>query len=116
MPPPPQPWGRTPVRSDDARSQYFQVSSGVMASHLLLSPDPGYPTLAKLTHIQGEVILQAVISSDGEVVATHVLSGHRLLRGAAVSAVKQWRYRPYVLDGRPVDVSTIITVDFRKHQ
>ena len=116
MPPPPQPWGRmpAPVHSDDDKSPYFQVSAGVMASHLLLSPDPGYPTLAKLTHIQGQVIMETVISSDGEVIAARVLSGHRLLRGAAVSAVKRRRYRPYVLDGRPVDVATTVTVDFRE--
>ncbi|GAC1424358.1 MAG: hypothetical protein NVSMB62_21220 [Acidobacteriaceae bacterium] len=96
-----------------AHGGYFQVSSGVMASHLVRSTDPGYPMLARVAHVQGEVILQAVISPEGEVVATHVLSGHRLLRSAASSAVKQWRYRPFLVDGRPVNVATIVTVDFR---
>ena len=109
--------GLPPVlRPGDLRGPYFRVSSGVMASHLVSDPDPGYPMVARLAHIEGEVILQAVISNRGEVVATHVLSGHRLLRGAAVSAVKQWRYRPYVVDGRPVNVSTIVTVDFHSHR
>ena len=91
---------------------YLDVSSGVMASNLVSAPMPLYPTIAHLTHLQGEVILQAVIGKDGSVSATRVLSGHRLLRSAAVDAVKRWRYRPYRIDGRPVDVSTIVTVKF----
>jgi TonB family protein len=93
----------------------FRVSSGLMAANLISAPNPEYPTLARLTHTQGEVILQAVISRDGRVSAAHVLSGHRLLRGAAVDAVKRWRYRPYIADGHPVDVTTVIRVDFRSH-
>lgn len=93
----------------------FKVSSGLMAANLISAPNPEYPALARLTHTQGEVILQAVISRDGHVSAAHVLSGHRLLRGAAIDAVKRWRYRPYIADGHPVDVATIIRVDFRTH-
>ncbi len=96
----------------DGHGAYFQVSSGVMASHLVRSADPGYPILARVAHIQGQVILQAVISTEGEVVATHVLSGHHLLRSAAAAAVKKWRYRPFMVDGRPVNVATIVTVEF----
>ena len=99
-----------------AHGGYFQVSSGVMASHLVRSSDPAYPMLARVAHVQGEVILQAVISPEGEVVSTHVLSGPHLLRGAASSAVKQWRYRPFFVDGRPVNVATVVTVDFREHR
>ena len=109
---------RAALRSPIGRAgkgPYFLVSSGIMASHLLESPPPNYPMMAKLTHIQGKVILQAVISTDGQVIATRVLSGHRLLRGAAVSAVKQWRYKPYVMEGHPVNVATIVTVDFHSH-
>jgi protein TonB len=58
--------------------------------------------------------MQAVVSRSGTVVATHVLDGHRLLRGAAEKAVRQWRYRPYILNGKPTDVATVITVDFRR--
>ena len=63
--------------------------------------------------IGGEVVMQAVIAKNGTVLATHVLRGHRLLRGAAQDAVRQWRYRPYVMDGHPVEVSTIVTVRFK---
>lgn len=90
----------------------FSVSSGVMASNLVSASPPEYPRLARLTHIQGQVILQVVVSRSGTVVDTHVLSGHRILRGAAIKAVRRWRYRPYLVQGHPTDVATIVTVDF----
>jgi TonB family protein len=91
-----------------------EVSSGIMAGYLISAPRPDYPTLARLAHIGGPVVLQAVIAKNGTVLATHVLSGHRLLRGAAEDAVRRWRFRPYVVDGHPVEVSTIITLRFRQ--
>jgi TonB family protein len=94
----------------------LDVSSGVMGANLLSAPAPEYPRLAGLMHLEGTVILQAVIAQDGSVSATHVLRGNRLLRGAAVNAVRQWRYRPYYADGHPIDVSTVITVNFRRQQ
>jgi TonB family protein len=94
------------------RSPSFAVSSGVMAANLISSPEPDYPMIARLAHIQGQVILQAVIAKDGAVSTTRVLRGNRLLRGAAEEAVRQWLYRPYRLNGRPIDVATIVTVDF----
>lgn len=107
-----------PTRSAAAAASpgVFNVSSGLMAANLLSAPSPGYPKLASLAHVQGDVILQAVVSRDGRVVTTHVLSGHRLLRGAATGAVRQWRYRPYLLKGRPIDVATVVTVEFRLHR
>ena len=92
-----------------------EVSSGIMAGYVISAPKPDYPTLARMTHIGGPVVLQAVIAKNGTVLATHVLSGHRLLRGAAEDAVRQWRFRPYMIDGHPVEVSTIVTVRFKKH-
>ncbi len=91
----------------------FDVASGIMSSHLLSSSAPKYPELAKIAHVEGPVILQAVVAKSGRVAAVKVLSGHRLLRKAAVNAVRDWRYRPYLADGRPVDVATIITLDFK---
>lgn len=89
------------------------VSSGVMASNLISAPPPKYPKFASFTHTQGQVILQAVVSRSGNVIDTRVLSGHRILRGAATQAVRRWQYRPYLVNGRPTDVATIVTVDFR---
>ena len=92
----------------------FSVSSGVMSANLLSAPPPEYPKLASFAHIEGQVILQAVVARDGKVINTHVLRGHHLLRGAAERAVRNWRYRPYVVNGRAIDVETIVTVDFRR--
>ena len=88
------------------------VSSGVMAANLLAAPMPAYPRLASLTRMQGNVVMQAIISRNGTVESVHVIKGHRLLRGAATSAVRAWRYRPYLINGRPVEVATIVSVDF----
>ena len=94
-------------------SNGISVSFGIMASHLIESRPPRYPKLARLAHIQGPVVLQAFISKNGTVDHVEAVKGHRLLRGAAKNAVKQWRYRPYLLNGRPVEVATIVTVNFR---
>jgi protein TonB len=83
-----------------------------MRSNLVSAPAPGYPLLAKITHMQGEVVVQAVVARDGTVTDAIALRGHHLLRGAAVDAVRQWRYRPYMIDGYPAEVSTTVTVDF----
>jgi TonB family protein len=81
---------------------------------LLIRPEasPVYPLLARQAHIQGEVVLDADISKEGSVDALRVISGHPLLISAAVKAVKEWRYKPYMLNGAPVAVNTHITVKF----
>ena len=99
--------------SSSKRVGVYTVSSGVMAANLISAPEPAYPKLARLIHLKGSVILQAVVSREGKVLTTHVLEGHRLLRGAASNAVRQWRYQPYLLNGQPEDVATIVTVNFR---
>ena len=73
---------------------------------------PLYPALAKQARIQGTVRLQAVIAKDGSVVELQVISGHPLLVQAALDAVRQWRYRPTLLNGEPVEVVTTIDVVF----
>jgi TonB family protein len=88
------------------------VSSGVMAANVLSAPQPSYPLLASLTRMRGEVVMKAIISKDGKIENVHVIKGHRLLRGAATNAVRGWRYRPYLVDGRPVEVATTVSVDF----
>ena len=92
-----------------------RVSSGIMAGNLLYAPTPKYPRgFATLFHMEGHVTLQAIIARDGRVENLRVLSGHRLLRGAAQDAVRTWRYRPYVINGVPVEVATIVTVEFHR--
>ena len=93
-----------------------KVSSGVMAANLLSGPEPSSPMLASLARLKGKVVMEAVISKDGTVESLHVIKGHRLLRGAAKDAVRSWRYRPYKVDGVPVNVATIVSVDFGGHR
>jgi protein TonB len=73
---------------------------------------PAYPPLARAARLQGQVVLQAVISKQGAIENLRVLSGHPMLVPAAIEAVRQWRYRPYILNSEPVEVETQITVNF----
>jgi protein TonB len=79
---------------------------------LIRKVQPAYPALARSARIQGTVLLQAVISKQGTIENVRVLNGHPLLVTAAIDAVRQWRYRPYVLNSEPVKVETQITVNF----
>jgi protein TonB len=79
---------------------------------LIYQVQPAYPPLAKQTRTQGVVLLEAVIDRDGSIQSLRVISGHPLLTGAAVEAVKQWRYRPTLLNGEPIEVITTVTVTF----
>ncbi len=74
--------------------------------------EPSYPKLAPAAPIQGQVALSAIISKTGDLQDLVPISGRRLLAPAAIEAVKQWRYRPYLLNGEPVEVETTITVNF----
>lgn len=89
-----------------------KVSTGVMQGFLLRRVQPAYPLAAQAARIQGVVVLTAVISREGMIENIRVVSGHPLLVGAAVEAVRQWRYRPYLLNDQPVEVETQITVNF----
>jgi periplasmic protein TonB len=91
------------------------VSSGVMDGLLIKKVMPDYPLIAKTTGTQGTVILQATISATGSIVNLHVLSGPALLRQAALDAVRQWRYSPYLLNRQPVEVETTVNVVFTLH-
>lgn len=73
---------------------------------------PAYPPLARAARLQGQVVLQAVISKQGTIENLKVLAGHPILVPAAIEAVRQWRYRPYILNNEPVEVETEITVNF----
>lgn len=92
--------------------QELRVSSGVAQGLLLHQVKPQYPAPARLAGVEGRVILQALIGKDGEIENLRVVSGHPLLAPAAVGAVKQWRYEPYLLNGEPVEVETQIVVNF----
>ena len=100
-PPPLRPQKRTIARSEQ-----------VMQAMLVHRVEPAYPRLAVAIHLSGTVILQATIGTDGEIRNLQVVSGNALLSQAAREAVLQWRYRPTLLNGQPVEVETQITVNF----
>lgn len=95
-----------------ATPQRVRVSQGVSQGLLIHQVKPAYPPLARQARIQGAVVLQAVIAKDGSIQGLHVVSGHPMLTQSAIDAVKQWRYKPYFLNGEPVEVETQITVNF----
>jgi protein TonB len=95
-----------------ATPQRVRVSQGVTQGLLIRKIQPAYPPLARQARIQGSVLLQAEISREGTIVNLRLVSGHPMLAPAALEAVKQWRYRPYILNGEPVEVETQITVNF----
>ncbi len=95
-----------------ATPQRIRVSTGVATGLLIKKVTPVYPQLAKQARIQGTVILQAEISKDGTIQNLQLISGHPMLAPAAIEAVKQWRYRPYLLNGEPVAVETQVQVNF----
>src|SRR5512146_2590404 len=95
-----------------ATPQRIRVSAGVTEGLLIHKVQPTYPPLARSARIQGTVVLQAVIGKDGTIQGLHAVSGHPMLTPAAIDAVKQWRYKPYFLNGEPVEVDTQITVNF----
>jgi protein TonB len=89
------------------------VSKGVMEGLLIYRVLPVYPAMARAIHAAGTVHLQASISCDGAIENLRVLDGPPLLQQAAIDAVKQWRYKPYLLNGQPVEVETTINVEFQ---
>jgi periplasmic protein TonB len=95
-----------------ATPQRVRVSQGVTQGMVLRKVQPTYPPLARTARVQGSVVLAAVIGKDGSIQNLHVISGHPLLQQAALEAVKQWKYRPYILNGEPVEVDTQVTVNF----
>ncbi len=95
-----------------ATPQRVRVSSGVSTGLLIRKVQPNYPQLAKQARIQGTVVLQAEISKDGTIQNLQLISGHPMLAPAAIEAVKQWRYKPYLLNGEPVAVETQVVVNF----
>ncbi len=88
------------------------ISSGVMEGRKLSGAEPRYPTIAVAAHIQGTVLLTATISKTGTIENLLVMSGPPMLAPAAAEAVRTWRYRPYSLNGEPVEVETTVRVIF----
>jgi len=90
-----------------------RISIGVMDGMLIYKVVPVYPTIPRAIRLEGTVELQATISRNGTIENLHVVSGPAMLQQAAIDAVRQWRYRPYLLNGEPVEVETTINVEFK---
>jgi protein TonB len=71
-----------------------------------------YPPIAKQAHVQGAVVLHAIIGKDGRIKNLQVQSGNAMLTQAAIDAVQNWRYKPFILSGEPTEVETTVTVNF----
>lgn len=89
-----------------------QRISRMMQGNLIYKVEPIYPVVAKTAGVQGAVLIRALISREGTIEQAQVISGSPWLSRAALDAIRQWRYRPYYLNGTPVEVDTEITVNF----
>jgi periplasmic protein TonB len=107
--------GHGPVVIDAAKTPdaRLSVSSGVLQGMLIAPIRPVYPTIAKAAHVEGAVVVEAIISRTGMIESLHVVSGPPMLQNAALDAIRAARYQPYRLNGEPTEVETRITVNFR---
>ncbi len=101
------------AKNEPGIPQKLRVSQGVSEGLVVHRVTPIYPPEARRNHIQGTVLLKAVIGKDGAIHDLRVISGPPELTQAAVGAVQQWRYRPYMLKGEPVEVETTVSITFR---
>jgi len=90
-----------------------RVSQGVTKGMVVYRVEPTYPPLARQARIQGVVVLTAMIDREGNIENLQLVSGHPMLAPAAIDAVKHWRYKPFLLNGQPVEVETTVTVTFQ---
>jgi TonB family protein len=102
-----------PALPKQSSGSSMRISQGVSQGLLIKRVSPQYPAAAKATHTQGEVRIEATINKEGMVVNPKVLRGDAILAHSAVEAVRQWRYKPYYLDGQPVEIQTEITINFK---
>jgi protein TonB len=93
--------------------QTMSVSQGISQGLIIKKIAPSYPSTALRLRMEGSVQLLATVSKKGDISAVKVLSGDPSLAKAAVDAVKQWKYKPYLLDGTPVEIQTQVTVNFK---
>ena len=105
--PPPPPEMEAPPRKPRF------VASEIQEAKLVTRIEPQYPVLAKQIHLEGTVVIRAIIAKDGTVESAEVLRGHPWLAKAALDAILRWQFRATLLNGQPVEVETLITVIFR---
>jgi protein TonB len=108
--------GQTGPKVKVEAARKVPVSAGVAVGLLLQRTTPVYPPIAKSAHVSGTVVIQVTISKSGSVGNLRAISGPAMLRQSALDAVKNWRFRPYMLDGQPVEVDTTVNVTYAAAQ
>lgn len=111
-PPPPPPAPPKPEDPPPAPPKILARSEGVIRGNAVVRHTPEYPGLAKATRTQGDVVVELMISEDGNVISAHVVSGHPLLQAAALDAARRWKFKPTLLSNTPVKVTGILTFRF----
>jgi protein TonB len=112
-PPPPPPAAKHVEEPQPAAPEIIRVGGEVQAALLVREVEPVYPKLARQAHIAGTVVMNAIIGKDGSVQDLKLVSGNPLLVESAMEAVRQWVYKPTILNGKPVEVGTEIDIHFR---
>jgi protein TonB len=113
--PQPEPETRTvtnTVELEKPATTLVKCSEGVIKGSAIVRPEPIYPPLARTWRITGDVQIEITIGDDGNVIAAQILTGHPLLQQAALSAARQWKFKPTLLNNSPVKVQGIITFRF----
>ncbi len=101
------------INAQKAPQQTLRISQGVSEGMVVKRVQPVYPAQARQMRLEGKVELQANISQSGSISDVKLLSGDPVLGRAAMDAVRQWKYKPYFLNGQPIDIQTQITVNFK---
>ena len=101
------------INAQKAPQQTLRISQGVSQGLIVKRVQPVYPAQARQMRLEGKVELQANISKSGSITGVKQLSGDPVLGRAAMDAVRQWKYKPYFLNGEPVEIETQITVNFK---
>ncbi|MGD0990368.1 MAG: energy transducer TonB [Candidatus Sulfotelmatobacter sp.] len=98
--------------SPKSQAQRVRISQGAASGLLSSKVNPIYPAEARAAGISGSVVLKATISTTGDVISLELVSGHPMLAPSAIEAVKHWKYKPYLLNGKPAEVETQVTVNY----
>src|SRR5260221_94691 len=102
----------TALAASQAVPQRVRMSQDVAQGLILKKVAPVYPPLARQARIQGTVVLRVIVSNAGDVENVQLVSGHPMLAPSAIEAVRQWTYKPYLLQNEPIEIETQVQVNF----
>jgi TonB family protein len=106
---------RAPLNKAEVRTKIF-VPASALLHYAIAQPPPAYPSVARLQRVEGDVLLQALVDERGRVEDVTVVNGPGPLRNAAIDALRNWRFKPYLLDGHPVAVRTFVDFHFKMNE